>query len=209
MNDNEPMSNFFEICTHIDQTPEGNWVGRIRTIRKDTGEEWYFGKTIVTTNRKELDARLHIETPKVTLLWKKPDDWMAKSRMVLIKYLKLSNQITSFGKIMDNLYAHSITMNEANVAYINFWNELIESTIVLSKDIDLLSENERYDLILSRDDVFSDPINPWNLDDLTGRAEVFRFFTSPSDREKALHAEQIKRMEEAFNKSEDINVDDP
>lgn len=195
----ELASNYFDIRTYISQSDNESWIGRIRSYRKDTGENWYYGKTIITQNRQELDSQLLEEKSKLYSLLEIPYDWEHKSRKILVRYLKLTEKITKFSlTFLSGNMVDKETTGELKDKYFELCNFLVNESILIVSEINSLSEEDRYELILSKGHIFDKPTDPWNLDDLSGRSEIFKFILNPNEREKSLHAQHIKQMKEAF-----------
>jgi hypothetical protein len=195
----EIKSTYFDIRTFISQSDNGAWIGRIRSYRKDTGENWYYGKTIIAKSQQELELKLDDEKIKLYPLLDIPYDWEQKSRKILVRYLRLAEETTRFSSLFltdDN--DHSKVDNVKD-KYFELCGFLIDESIFIVGEISALSEEDRCELILSRDHIFSDPTNPWNLDDLSGRLEIFKFFLNPSEKEKDLHEKHRKCLEAALS----------
>lgn len=195
----EIKSKYFDIQTFISQSNNGAWIGRIRSYRKDTGENWHYGKTILTKSQQELELQLEEEKIKLYPLLDIPCDWEQKSRKILVRYLKLTEEITRFSALfLTGDDDHSMTSGIKD-KYFELCDFLIDESVFIVGEINSLSEEDRCELILSRDHVFDDPTNPWNLDDLSGRMEIFKFFLNPSEKEKDLHEQHKKRVEDALS----------
>lgn len=197
----EIKSKYFDVQTFISQADNGAWIGRIRSYRKDTDENWHHSKTILAKSQQELELQLEEEKIKLHSLLDIPYDWDQKSRKILVRYLNITKEITRFSALFLTSNNDHSTMGSIKDKYFELCNFLIGESIFIVSEINSLSEEDRCELILSRDHIFNDPTNPWNLDDLSGRMEVFKFFLNPSEKEKNLHAQHKKRLEDALSVS--------
>lgn len=198
MNQERTVSDFYESRVVIKQQPDGLWIGRTRFIRKDTNEEVGRGKTLTATTREQLEECLKNATEVAMRAMPRPADWESKARLVLVRYLLLRDHITRFGGVLDALGTNSMAAGIADEKYVKFWNLLVDETVAITSAIGTLTAGEKRELLLSPDAAFANPTDPWNLDDLTGREGVYRFFTDPSEDEKQWHDQQVSRVRQVL-----------
>lgn len=198
------LSEFFEIRVLIDQLTDGCWVGRIRSVRKDTGEEWYSGKTIIEKDRDCLLKKVDEARKDVASSLEIPSDWGDSSRKILVDFRRLSEKITNFSIFLDKSTIDIQSRSDMKNEFFSLYNEAVDDIIKLIRAINELPDFNRHSLLLSRSETFDDPFNPWNLDDITGREEIFKFFINPSEEERKIHLKQLEQMERSFNITDDV-----
>lgn len=138
----EIKSKYFDIQTFVSQSDNGAWVGRIRSYRKDTGENWYYGKTIIAKNQQELEIQLNEEKVKLYPLLDIPYDWEQKSRKILVRYLQLTEEITRFSVLFLNDNTDCCEIDNVKDKYFELCRFLVNESISIARDISLLSEEE-------------------------------------------------------------------
>ena len=191
-------SPYFESRVHVQHNPDSSWTARIRILRKDTGEEVGYGTTQTEKSRELLDSKVRQEIAARIGSLGRPLEWESPIRHILIKYRSLREKVTNYGGILDKLRLGEINVEESDCEYVKFWMSLIDEALAISRDIEALDDSERKALLLSDDRSFLDPLDPWNLEDITEREAIFRFFLTHSVEERRLHEKQLEKMSQAF-----------
>ncbi|WP_428634734.1 hypothetical protein [Sedimenticola sp.] len=190
------------ICLLSEVESEDKWLGRIRVIRKDTGEYVNKGFTVFENSKESVlnIAERKVEKyllPELVQLGK-PTDWNSRVRCVLVKCKKLHQYVLDFGSLSVDIM-HSNTEDEDYlVKYSLFWKNLVKETIALSRAIETLNSEERLDLLTLPSDAIKDPSDAWNLEELDLRIMSFDFFSNPTEQERDVHVAQKKKLADRF-----------
>ncbi|MCX7068970.1 MAG: hypothetical protein NTW85_14920 [Methylococcales bacterium] len=192
---------FYEISFN---TNAGKWMGKVRIVRKDTDEAVRGGFRVFDVKKnllkKKMIEKIHstLETDLTKL--GVPYEWNSKGRLILVLHLRLMDSIVEFGKFCDDTIAGKESSNYFTEKYVHFWYELIKQSIAIARSIELLTPQERIEMLTSPDYVYDDPSDPWNLDDLDARLGVFKFFLNPSEMEISTLEVQTKKITDLHHK---------
>jgi hypothetical protein len=110
------------------------------------------------------------------------------------------DSIAEFGGFCRDTIAEKDSSDNFTEKYVQFWYELIKQSIAIARSIELLTPQERIEMLTSPDYVYDDPSDPWNLDDLDARGGVFKFFLNPSEMETSTHEAQTKKITDLHHK---------
>ena len=177
----------------------------VRTRRKDTGEYVNIGFVITGNSRDEAlmlaRARVANELEAVLSSMPPPVEWNSAIRRVFVRISRLRRRREDFeiycgrllkaGGRVDDYY-------ERNRAHQEF---VTTETREIFRDVSRLSSAERAALLVSSDEVFSDPLNAWSFDDILTREYAFWFIVDPTEDEMALHEHQLQRQAESFERA--------
>ncbi len=189
-------------CFLSEREGVGKWLAKIRVIRKDTDEYVNAGFTIFDDEKKLVieNATTKINASLMPALEEMgaPPDWDSEVRRVLVCCKKLHSNIVQFGSDCADIIASQGDVDEFWIKYPKFWKQLIKESIALSQRIEMLSTQERIDLLVSPDNVFEDPSDSWSLEDLDSRIMVFDYFANSTTQEKIVHEAQKKKLADRF-----------
>lgn len=117
-------------------------------------------------------------------------------RMLLVDYKIFREELTRvLVKLQDLRLAENLSEFDLRQSYWKSMDFVILNTINLSQRLYLLSEDDRIDLMIASDEAYKNQTNPWNLDDLEARSELFKFIANPSDEVvKAHELHEIRRI---------------
>lgn len=68
--------------------------------------------------------------------------------------------------------------------FVSFWNLLLDESVALTRSIELLTEEDRCNMLRLPKFVFDNLSDPWNLDEIDSRLGIYRFILNPSQLEK-------------------------
>ncbi|NOU22599.1 MAG: hypothetical protein HOO93_12610 [Methyloglobulus sp.] len=198
-------SDYYEIFCKISFNPDAEkWMGKVRIVRKDTGEVVRGGFRVFDENKKNLQKQLVlrcIETlPNELILLGKPYEWQSEGRKILIRYLALMDSIANFGKFYRESVAnnHIADENERTVNFVKFWNLLLDESTALTRSIELLTEEDRCSMLKLPEHVFDNLSDPWNLDEIDSKLGIYRFFLNPSQLEAKIHNSQKRALKKQY-----------
>jgi hypothetical protein len=194
-------SEYYRIYSIISFNPDaGKWMGKIRIMRKDTGEGVRGGFRVFDEDKKNLEKKLverSVEKlPDVLKNLGKPYEWQNQGREILLRYLALRCSITSYyGKNCRKAFENVNSTNEAErtESFVKFWNLLLDESTALTRFLELLAEEDRCNMLRLPKFVFDNLSDPWNLDEIDSRLGIYRFILNPSQLEtKTYNNQKIK-----------------
>ncbi|MEQ1543795.1 hypothetical protein [Methyloglobulus sp.] len=200
-------SDYYRIFSIISfNSDAGKWMGKIRIMRKDTDEVVRGGFRIFDEDKKNLEKKLVSRC-----LEKLPDDlsklgnpyeWQNKGREILLRYLALKYSITSFGRSYREAFENVNSMNETERTenFVSFWNLLLDESVALTRSIELLTEEDRCNMLRLPKFVFDNLSDPWNLDEIDSRLGIYRFILNPSQLEKKTYNNQKRTLRKHYKK---------
>ncbi len=195
---------YYDVNYSITQSEDKVWVGEALITRKDTGEEVRCGCVKYGNNKEGIEKQIYDNIKEnSSFLSVPPPDWDSKVRKISAHFPDLGGRITNFGLLIDDVIEKNNKDRLSMDVFFQFCVNLRSELIELVKEIDELSANERKELLTSRDDVYNDPTEPWNLDDLTLRSEIFKYFVRPSLDEVEAHELHDNRFKQALDKIDD------
>ncbi|MGR9054216.1 MAG: hypothetical protein ACU84J_16375 [Gammaproteobacteria bacterium] len=195
---------YYQIKSRVFFDSDSNyWMGKVRVYRKDTGEEIDAGFRVVdkdqTLVKEKMLSKINSSFKKEMSELDVPMEWKSPARPILVRCIKLGSFISGFGGLCKEVLAGAKNIEEYDDQYIDFWQKLVEETIEISRSIEALTPHERIQLLTSPENVFENPEDFWNLDDITYRSRIFKFFLNPSQDEIDAHQNQLSRMEHKFH----------
>lgn len=196
-------SDFFRIVYDIKFNSDAKkWMGKIRIQRKDTDEIVKGGFRVFDEDKSLLEKKIieklaSIKSELIAL--GAPFEWKNKARLVLISYLKLQLKITKYGVFFDQVIEGKQDEKVFTEKYASFWLEVIEDALAITREIEVLSEKERIEMLVLPESVFLDPSNPWSLDEIDSRGRIIKFFLNPSEKEIYTHKLQTKKLTDLFH----------
>ena len=195
---------FFAVLFSLEKTESGLWDGEAVIRRKDTWEEVRGGSVKCGYDKDKIVTEICNKLDSISgFLTTRPTDWNSKIRKILAHYMDLSNRVTGFSFSLDDYEIKKGSDDVLNEMFFSFCRQHEHDIISLVKNIEDLTAEERKMLLSSDDIVYSDPVDPWHLDDLTARSEVIRYFINPSPDEIALNKRHNERLQAAVDQLED------
>lgn len=197
-------TNYYRIIILLSEIKDkGNWFAQIRVLRRDTDEYINAGFTVYD-NDKDVVMKSAIKRVSESLLpdlekLGEPSDWNRESRYILLNCKKIHSKIVEFGEYTDETLSSGENVDKYWIDYTIFWKYVIKESIVLSKKIDALNDNEKVNLLVIPDNCLIDPSDAWSLDEIDMRIMVFDYFANPTDQENNVHELQKKRLSDRFN----------
>jgi hypothetical protein len=196
-------SDFFRIVFDIKFNSDAKkWMGKIKIQRKDTNEIVKGGFRVFDEDKSLLEKKIieklgSIKSELIAL--GTPFEWKTKARLALLSYLKLQIKITKYGVFCDQVIAGKEDEKVFSEKYAGFWLEVIEDTLAITREIEMLSEKERIEMLILPKSVFLDPSDPWSLDEIDSRGQIIKFFLNPSEQEINTHKLQTKKLTDLFH----------
>ena len=199
---------YYDVVYTLTNRDDGLWIGEALIKRKDTGEEVPGGLSKSGLNRNEIENNIFSHIKELSsFLSKEPDDWNTKVREILARCKDLKRNVIEISLRIEN----SIEKGNKNTALVDnffeFYNKSISTTIWLIKEIDKLSSIDRKKLLRSKDEVYFNIMDPWNIDEISVRDEIFKYFIDPTEGEVVehnLHLKKIKDANESFEIKEKL-----
>lgn len=190
------------ICLLTEEKDDAKWLAHIRVKRIDTDEYVKAGFTIFDNDKNvvmdkvmsKIDNSLLIELDKLG----KPLDWNSDIRNVLLFCKKLHTKIIEFSSYTTDTLSINHDADNYLIDYASFWKMIIKESFELGRKIELLTEEERINLLTLPKESLSEPSDSWNLEQLDMRLMVFDFFINPTDIEIETHNIQKIKLKSRF-----------
>ncbi len=195
-------TDYYNVLVTTTQRDSGDWYGEVMITRNDTGEESPGGFAANGLTREKVENEIYGKMEgKLKYLSKPPVDWNKSSKKILARYIRSRWPVIGFGVKLGDLEGESKGDDENSLMghFGRICSDLVSDTIEIVREIDGLTSREREELLFSRDNVYNDPFDPWNQEDLVARSQIFGFFLKPSAKEIEIHELHNKRTEDAFN----------
>ena len=191
-------SEIFDVIITIKQISSTKvWIGEAIIIRKDTGEEVRGGCVRYGDSNASVAMELQKELENISeFLSTAPPDWNSRVRKILARNLISGQSVTDFSFRIQSMTGENEKSEKLIDDFFSLCSKLKSDVIYLIKEIESLTDDERLELLTSEDAVYSSPTDPWNLDDLTSRSLIFRYFLNPSEEEIKQHKIHQDRMED-------------
>lgn len=190
------------VCLFAKKGTDGKWLARIRILRKDTNEYVKGGFTIFDYGKDKVREKViaEINNSLMPRLIKSgpPTQWNTDVRKIMAYASKFRSSVLRFGNYCEDAISSQDKIDQFGSKYSSFWKRFIKETIALNKMVQQLSTEERISLLVSPEEVFKDPSDSWNLDDLDTRIMIFDFLTDPTKEEKIAHNSQLKRLSDRY-----------
>ncbi|NHZ98589.1 hypothetical protein [Massilia sp. CCM 8734] len=158
------------------------WIVRVEVKRIDSNE--VVGGSQRSGESRESAFKLIIENfdKNFSLLPRPPPEWERMDlRSLLIDYKVFSDKLTAFLVQLEKLRrSGSLSESDLHRSYWGSRDLLIDYTKVFSRKLNEISEVDRIALMTSYDDAYKNRTDPWNLEDLQRRSDLFRFIENPS-----------------------------
>lgn len=188
------------------------WVGKVNSYRKDTNEIIDIGFICINQDKEILEK---IILDKIDFLKEElisvgvPLEWNSPIRPILIDCLKYIEFVVNFNLLCQKAINGEVCHDKFKNECIRFCDKQIFRTLSLTNRIECLSLKERINILISPDKVFEDPSDPWSIDDLKSRIEIFKFFLNPSSEEVNVHENQVSKLRSRYIElgwvDEDVN----
>lgn len=198
------------------ESNSNKWMGVVRIKRKDTDEIVRGGFRVIAQEKDAVEekliskanASLKLDIEALGI----PYEWNSPVRPILVRYLSLRRKNTGFWLRLDDVFDGKKDSKDFSERYTGFWNKIISESIALARSIEMLDKQERIGMLVSPDSVFDDPSDPWSLDDLDARIDIFKFFLNPSEAEINAHKTQLEKLSDTYHKlgwdkSDDLDQD--
>lgn len=193
-------TNYFEVKYNTENKGDNVFVGEAVVIRKDTGEETKYGCVKYGNDINEIEKLILDSITKISdILSTQPIDWNSKTRKLLASMNNLQNYKTGFLIALKEQAKNGRLDEFLTGNFAIFSNYVIENTKNLIVSIETLTQDERKELLISSEDIYKNPNDAWNLDDLSLRNQIFKFFINPSTEEIDLHAIHVERYKRLFD----------
>lgn len=172
-----------------------NWGGRLTVFRKDS-EEVVGG---IQCNGQSSDDAIAILRIKAQAYFESlprpPYEWERVTlRQLLVDYREFNNKLTQILVSLEKLRARGdLSDTELHRSFWSAREQAIEGGVVFSHRLATLSEKDLIDLMTSDERVYQDQTNPWHLEDMDGRAALFKYITNPSEKVVAAHKAHLLR----------------
>jgi len=175
-------SEYFDISVSVKQDETGKvWVGEVLLRRKDTGEEVRGGCLRYGGSEESVKKEIQTHLNEICqFLSVPPNDWNCRPEKVLANFRGLGKAITGFAVKIQNIAAESDETEEMIDGFFSICTQISDDTIAIVREIEKMTSEERIEILTSDDSVYSDKKDPWNLDDLTSRAQIIKYFLEPS-----------------------------
>ncbi|ASF47379.1 hypothetical protein CEK71_15640 [Methylovulum psychrotolerans] len=164
-------------------------------IRKDTGEETRYSCIRCGNNSEDIENEIYIALLQHhDIFMAKPHDWDSATKKLLARLNALQNHKIGFliglrESVEEGRFEDYIEKN-----YAAFLQHVTDETRQLVIGIEALEPKERQSLLIADDEVYKNPIDIWNLEELTLKNRIFTFFNNPSEQEIELHNIHVERM---------------
>lgn len=187
-------TDYYQVLYSLKSIENNLYEAQAVVTRKDTGEETRlffceYGGNIENIEHKIYQSLLE----KASFLAKQPADWNSKTKKLLAELNVLENHKVAFHVELEKSISNGVSEEFIKESYGSFLNLIIEKTKQLVIGIEELDSNDRKSLLISDEYVYENPTDPWNLDDLTLRYRIFKFFNNPSIEEIQLHHAHIEK----------------
>lgn len=200
-------SEYYRIYSIISfNSDTGKWMGKIRIMRKDTGETVRGGFRAFDEDKKNLEKKLITRSieklPDDLAKLGKPYEWQNQGREILLRYLALWYDIGNYGRKFREAYENVNSTNdtERTENFVKFWNLLLDESVALTRSIESLTEEDRCNMLRLPQFVFDNLSDPWNLDEIDSRLGIYRFILNPSQLEKKTYNNQKKTLRKHYKK---------
>lgn len=180
------------------------WMVRGIVVRKDTGET--VGGTQIRTDdiNQALRKLKKSLKPMVAALARPPLEWGGTSiRQILMTYMSFNDEVTSaYVSLEKKLALGKLTKDELHKYHYAIYEMVSRQTIQLIGKLEMLTEVEKQKIVTSPEEVYRQIQDPYNLDDVYARDEIFKFILHPSTEIIKRHETHRARMISEFtNKS--------
>lgn len=193
-------TDYYEISFSITMSDSGAWSGEATVRRRDTGEEVRGGCVKYGMDKDKIIETIYDELKHNAAFFStQPPEWQSKGRAVLYRCHSLSQKTSGF-----NLFISQVTDKDIQSGYVHqkfgeFLEGYTSETVRIVSEIMCLSSQERLGLLVSKEEAYLDPTDPWNLDDLTVRADIYKFISQPTADEKKAYEGHVLRTKEAVS----------
>lgn len=193
------VSEYFRISMVTSyRSGNGSWVARVRAYRNDTGEFMNMGFNTSGDSLESVEEmareRSQLELVAALQALGIPSDWNSEARKILVRCSVILATVSEFGMFCSTEISNACDDHLFYEKYPGFWTGLIQLSVGLSRDINLLDEEERLSLLVVPDEVFVDPSQSWALEEFDRRHRVYSFFSNPTIAETKAYEAQEKRL---------------
>jgi hypothetical protein len=191
----ELSTEYFQVIYSLKDIGNNIYEAQAIVFRRDTGEEIRLYFCEYDSDVENLENKIYKKLlEKFCFLAEKPVDWNSKTKKIIAQLNALENHETSFSIELEKSVNNGSFEEFIKENYGLFLNLIIEKTKQLVIDIEKLDPNERKSLLISDEDVYANPTDAWNLEDISLRTRIFKFFIKPSDEEIELHTTHVDRF---------------
>ncbi len=190
-------TNFFEVVYSIEKF-HTEWKGQAYLKRKDTNEI-IRGEGVIRRNKEKeiVDKEIYEAIKnKSSFLSTPPPDWNSNIRKILVHLYKSNEPAISYSVSLNKIIDKD---DEKRDNIINDFyavcKQLVSDTIEQVREIDMLSSQEKLDLLTINEDIFNKPDeDPWTIEnESTLRLRAIEYFIRPSKDQIALNKDQYKK----------------
>ncbi len=176
----------------------GKWLARVRVTRKDTDEYINNGFTLYDHDKEEVIKKVIKKInlslmPQIEALGV-PLEWNTEVRRILSACSNHRNSIFKFSEYCNRSSELKIDEDEFGLEYAKFWQNSIKETSAITYSINKLSSEERLNLLIPPDYVYTDPSDIWSLEELDNRRMIFDYFGNHTNKEKEVHKLQKEKL---------------
>jgi hypothetical protein len=196
-------NNYYEVSFKIEPRENGYWWGEGIIKRKDTNEVVKGGYVTLDNNKEKIKKDIvdHFETISLSLT-DPPADWNSNVAKVLARYLQSMRDVVDILKFTGKSVEQGVNIEGITEVIAKFSRDIIIDTVDIVRKIEELTPQERKEILVSNDDVYNDPDDLWNIDDLTARLEIIDYFLNPSPEEIEQHELHSRRCKKISNRNE-------
>ncbi|HRD68403.1 MAG TPA: hypothetical protein PKY50_19920 [Candidatus Competibacter sp.] len=203
---NKIKSDYYRIVYNITFNADAaKWMGKVRIQRKDTNEIVKGGFRVFDKEKSLVEEQIieKMDIVKTELFsLGVPFEWNNRGRLILVHYLQLRSKIAEYMISCDRVISREEDKKYFSEKYANFWLQIIEDTIEIARSIEVLSAQERVDMLIFPERIFHNPSDPWNLDEIDSRVGIIKFFLNKSEQEINTQKIQIKKLTGMFHQLE-------
>ena len=140
-------------------------------------------------------------SPVMQKLPRPPYEWeKVRVRRILIDYQEhKDNEIRARMEIEKELTSNKLTEEGLRKALFSICDLVQMQTTDLIRKIELLSEEEKQELIVSSEESYISTLSSENIDDLYLRYEIYKYILNPSELLTELHNKHYSKMISSFS----------
>jgi hypothetical protein len=202
MNELDEIGNkYYRVAANVSEVKPLVWRACGRIARTDTGEFVKGGTTVHDISREKVLAKLHERLRQTIDNLEPPYDWSNpdKVRQLIQKYIAYNRQLTDmYVSLEGDRSKGNLSKESLHKTHHAIRDLMTSETLEIVRTLQQFSGDEKLRLMTSPEKVYSDVMDPWNLDDVYAREALFKFIIDPSDEIIQAHEAHRKRMLQEF-----------